>query len=177
MSLFVVGSTSNVLELLGLCALIGGIAGLVASLAKPPVGREKAEFGSYNRIRFPSPFRNKDKSRILGFDLGSLGPMIIGAGGAIVLVFFTGLTSGETSAEAQQSISYTQMVGLSIAGGAAGQIIFRSLAEGKKVTLDSANQAVVDAAKKGRETAAESSVSPEKIEAEALQAGLASLQQ
>ncbi len=74
-------------------------------------------------------------------------------------------------------ISYTQLVSFSIAGGAGGQVIFRSLAEGKKITLDSANQAVVDAADKGSKAAEGDDATAAKVKAEALQAGLDSLKE
>ena len=122
------------MDLICAAALIGFVTGFVSSLTRPPAGRSTAIFGIDNPVRFPRRYRNAERTRIWGIDLGSVGPALIGAGGAVFVVFATGVGKDEvgtgTTAEIVDAIGYVQLVVLAIAGGAAGELVFRTLAAG-----------------------------------------------
>ena len=172
--MFVLRSFADVLEVVGVAAAIGAITGVVTSLTRPPAGRAIAVFGIDNRLRFPRRYKNKEKTRIWGIDLGSIGPALIGAGGAVFIVFATGVNKAEvgagTSAEILDAIAHVQLVVLAIAGGAAGELVFRTLAAGGKVSLSSAEKAVQDAALAGA-AAAQDGRSTAEVRSQALAAG------
>ena len=176
--LFVLRTFSDVLGLMGVAAAVGLVTGVVSSLTRPPAGRTNAVFGIDNRLRRPRFYKNKAQTRTWGVDLGSIGPALIGAGGAIFVVFATGVGKNEIgsgpSAEIIDSISYVQAVILSIAGGAAGELVFRTLAAGGKVSLASAQEAVKEAASAAGD-AAEAGLESEAVKAEALHAGVTRL--
>ena len=172
--MFVLDDFADVLELIGIAAAIGGIAGFVTSLTRPPAGRSTAVFGIDNRLRFPRLYKNKARTRTWGIDLGSLGPALVGAGGAVFAVFATGVDKSEITAngatEILDAIDYVQLIVLGVAGGAAGELVFRTLAAGGKVSLASAESAVQDAAAAAA-SAAQAGQPPEQVRSKALTAG------
>lgn len=176
--MFILKTFNDCVELIGITALIGAVAGLVASLTRPPAGRKSGVFGIDNRIRFPRRYRNDDRARIRGVDLGSLGPMLIGAGGAIFVVFATGVDKtqiGTTAApEIGNAIDHAKLIVLAITGGAAGELVFRTLASGEKVALGGAEEAIRQAATAASEAAADGKT-PQEVAADAERAGSARL--
>jgi len=171
---FIVNDFGDVLSLIGIASAIGAVAGVVTSLTRPPAGRSTAVFGIDNRLRYPCRYKNKSGTRIWGIDLGSIGPALIGAGGAVFVVFATGVDKSEVeiagATEIRDAINYIQLVVLAIAGGAAGELVFRTLAAGDKVSLASAEKAVRDTAQEAREAAAEG-VDPKEVQRRAERAG------
>jgi hypothetical protein len=174
--LFVISEFSDALNLIGVAAAIGAVTGFITSLTRAPAGRKGSVFGIDNRLRFARRYKNKGKTRAWGIDLGSLGPTLIGAGGAVFVVFVTGVDKATVDTVIVDAISDTQLVILAIAGGAAGELVFRTLAAGGKVTLQSANAAVADAAKAASDAVDKGVVEPGAIHLTALEAGTSRLE-
>ena len=116
----------------------------------------------------------------MNLDMGSLGPTIVGGVAAIFVVFAAGVeaesvTTARGAAEILDAVSYSEIFILGIAAGAAGEVVFRSLATGSRIPR-SALAAVTAGAEAARDAAPGTQEQKTAVEKQALGAAFEILQ-